>query len=154
VATLVRKSELLTARWEHGDLDAAEWHIPAENSKTGKPHIVYLSRQVVEQFRELKKLAGTSELVLPGRSSLTKPFSHNAINQAVKSVMKGQDVPAFTVHDLRRTGATLLNENGWEADIVEKALNHTIGGVRGGVQPRRVRGQASRDAAVLVGLHR
>lgn len=129
--TMVRKSELLLARWEHVDLDNAEWHIPAENSKTGKPHVVYLSRQAVVLFRELQALAGGSDLVMPGRGSLTKPFAHNAINSALKKALQGQNVPAFTIHDLRRTASTLLHENGWPSDVVEKALNHTIGGVRG-----------------------
>jgi len=38
--TMVRKSELLLARWQDVHLDGGEWHIPAENSKTGKSHIV------------------------------------------------------------------------------------------------------------------
>lgn len=129
--TMVRKSELLLARWEHVDLEQAEWHIPAENSKTGKPHIVFLSRQAVELFKELQILAGGSELVMPGRGSLTKPFAHNAMNTALKVALRGRDIPAFTIHDLRRTASTLLHENGWASDVVEKALNHTIGGVRG-----------------------
>lgn len=129
--TMVRKSELLLARWEHVDLEQSEWHIPAEHSKTGKPHIVFLSRQSVALFKELQALAGGSALVLPGRGSLTKPFAHNAINDALKVALKGQAIPAFTIHDLRRTASTLLHENGWPSDVVEKALNHTIGGVRG-----------------------
>jgi integrase len=129
--TLVRKSELLLARWEHVDLDKAEWQIPAQHSKTAKPHVVYLSTQAVSMFRELKALASGSELVLPSRSSLTRPFAHNSINDALKVALKGQDIPAFTIHDLRRTASTLLHENGWQSDVVEKALNHTIGGVRG-----------------------
>lgn len=129
--TMVRKSELLLAHWVHVDLEHAEWHIPAEHSKTGKPHIVFLSRQSVALFKELQALAAGSALVLPGRSSLTKPFAHNAINNALKVALTGQDIPAFTIHDLRRTASTLLHENGWPSDVVEKALNHTIGGVRG-----------------------
>ena len=129
--TMVRKSELLLARWEYVDLEAAEWQIPAENSKTGKPHLVFLSRQAVDLFKELQVLAGGSELVMPGRGSLTKPFAHNAINAALKVALRDQPIPAFTVHDLRRTASTLLHENGWASDVVEKALNHTIGGVRG-----------------------
>lgn len=129
--TMVRKSELLLARWEHVDFEAAEWHIPAEHSKTGKPHVVYLSSQAVALFKELHALAGGSELVMPGRGSLTKPFAHNAINNALKVALAGQSIPAFTIHDLRRTASTLLHENGWPSDVVEKALNHTIGGVRG-----------------------
>jgi len=142
--TMVRKSELLLAKWADVHLDDAEWHIPAENSKTGKPHIVYLSKQAVELFRELLVLAGGSELVMPGRGSLTKPFAHNAINTALKVALKGQDVPAFTIHDLRRTASTLLHENGWASDVVEKALNHTIGGVRG-VYNRAEYGDQRRD---------
>lgn len=129
--TMVRKSELLLARWEHVDFEQAEWHIPAEHSKTGKPHIVFLSRQAVALFKELQALAGGSALVMPGRGSLTKPFAHNAINNALKVALSGQDIAAFTIHDLRRTASTLLHENGWPSDVVEKALNHTIGGVRG-----------------------
>jgi integrase len=129
--TMVRKSELLLAHKKHVDLDKAEWHIPPEHSKTGKAHIVYLSRQAVALFRELFALAGDSELVMPGRGSSTKPFAHNAINSALKVSLAGQGVPAFTIHDLRRTASTLLHEKGWPSDVVEKALNHTIGGVRG-----------------------
>ncbi|HIE0842084.1 TPA: tyrosine-type recombinase/integrase [Pseudomonas aeruginosa] len=129
--TLVRKSELLLAKKKDVHLEEAEWHIPQENSKTGKPHIVYLSKQAVMLFRELFVLAGTSEWVLPGRGSLTKPFAHNALNTALKVSLQGQGIPAFTIHDLRRTASTLLHEKGWASDVVEKALNHTIGGVRG-----------------------
>ena len=129
--TMVRKSDLLLARWTHVDLEQAEWHIPAEHSKTGKPHIVFLSSQSVALFKELQALAGVSELVMPGRASLSKPFAHNAINSALKVALAGQEIPAFTIHDLRRTASTLLHENGWASDVVEKALNHTIGGVRG-----------------------
>jgi integrase len=68
--TLVRKSELIFTRWEHVDFDAAEWQIPAENSKTRAPHIVYPSRQSLEIFRELQEFAGGSAWVIPSRSSL------------------------------------------------------------------------------------
>ncbi|HEK2507798.1 tyrosine-type recombinase/integrase [Pseudomonas aeruginosa] len=129
--TLVRKSELMLAQWKDVHLDEGEWHIPVENSKTGKPHIVYLSTQAQTLFKELKPLASSSDWVLPGRGSLTKPFASNALNQALKVSLQGQEIPAFTIHDLRRTASTLLHEQGWPSDVVEKALNHTIGGVRG-----------------------
>ncbi len=127
--TLVRKGELLNARWEHVDFESNEWTIPAEHSKTGKPHIVYLARQTTELFRELKQLASTSELVLPGRGSISRPFAANALNKALEGI--SFNMQPFTIHDLRRTGATHLHEQGFSSDVVEKALNHTIGGVRG-----------------------
>ena len=40
-------------------------------------------------------------------------------------------MPRFTPHDLRRTGSTLLTEKGYPADVIEKALNHSVRGIRG-----------------------
>lgn len=126
--TLSRKSELLLARWKDVDLDKGEWLIPAENAKTAKPHLVYLSAQVAEMFRELNSLAGDSELVLPGRGSLIRPFAANALNKALEGLTFNMD--PLTIHDLRRTGATLLTEHGFNKDVIEKALSHEAQGIR------------------------
>jgi integrase len=126
--TLSRKSELLLARWKDVNFDAGEWLIPEENSKTAKPHIVYLSTQVAEMFRELKALAGDSELVMPGRCTLVRPFALNALNKALEGLTFEMD--PLTIHDLRRTGATLLTENGFNRDVIEKALSHEAKGIR------------------------
>jgi integrase len=127
--TLVRKSELRLARWSHMDFNTNEWTIPEDLAKNGKAHTVYLSRQVRSMFEELKKLAGDSELVLPGRGCHTRPFCGNAMNQALGAITFPID--PFTIHDLRRTASTLLHEQGFSSDVIEKALNHTIGGIRG-----------------------
>jgi len=126
--TLSRKSELLHARWQHVDLATGEWLIPQENAKTGKPHIVYMSTQVVAMFQELKELSGASDLVLPGRGSITKPFAANALNKALDGLTF--DMDPLTIHDLRRTGATLLTEKGFNRDVIEKALSHEKQGIR------------------------
>lgn len=128
--TLVRKNELLSARWSEVDFDEAIWTIPAVRTKNGKAHTVYLSAQAIALFRELQALATGSEFVFPDPSR-TKPRSHNALNRALNALIAAVGMQPFTVHDLRRTGATLLHENGYHSDIVEKALNHTIPGVRG-----------------------
>lgn len=127
--TLTRKSELLLARWQHVNFETGEWLIPAENSKNGKPHLVYLSTQVTEMFRELQSLAGGSELVMPGRSSLRRPFAANALNKALEGL--SFDMDPLTIHDLRRTSATLLTEHGFDKDVIEKSLNHERQGIRG-----------------------
>lgn len=126
--TLSRKSELLLARWKDVDLQKGEWLVPAENAKGAKPHLVYLSTQVAEMFRELKALAGESELVLPGRGSRIRPFAKNALNKALEGLTF--DMAPLTIHDLRRTGATLLTERGFNKDVIEKALSHEREGIR------------------------
>jgi integrase len=127
--TMVRKSELLFTRWEHVDFENAEWNIPAELTKTKVAHTVYLSRQSVQIFRELHDLAGGSSLVMPSRNSLTRPFAKDAMNKALDGVSFG--IEPFTIHDMRRTASTLLHEKNYPSDVIEKALNHMIGGVRG-----------------------
>jgi integrase len=126
--TLKRKSELLLARWDHIDFDKGEWFIPADNAKGAKPTIVYLSTQVADMFRELKALAGDSELVLPGRGSLLRPFAKNALNKALEGLTF--DMDPLTIHDLRRTGASLLTEHGFNKDVIEKSLSHEAVGIR------------------------
>lgn len=136
--TLSRKSELLLARWDHVNFETGEWLIPEKNAKTGKPHIVYMSTQVAKMFREMKALAGDSQLVMPGRGSLTRSFAKNALNKAHEGLTfasvtpDGQTVAMdpVTIHDLRRTGATLLTERGFNRDVIEKALSHEAQGIR------------------------
>lgn len=125
--TMVRKADLIGARWEHVDLDAGEWHIP--ETKTGRPHVVYLSRQAAALFKELHELACGSEYVLPSRSSLKKPIAESTLNVAIRAL--GLEIADFVLHDFRRTASTHLHEACFASDVVEKALAHEIGGVRG-----------------------
>ena len=123
---------MLRARWEEIDFDSGEWVIPAAHMKGKKgeerEHVVYLSKQVAAMFRELKALAGESELVLPGRGSLVRPFAKNALNKALEGLTF--DMTPVTIHDLRRTAATLLTEHGFNKDVIEKALSHEATGIR------------------------
>lgn len=131
--TLVRKSELLRAKWEHIDFEQRIWLIPETKADSATGHsremFVYMSDQVIEIFKELKIIAGDEPYVFVGRKSGTH-ISHNAFNTAQKSALALTDIPDFTVHDLRRTASTHLNEQGFNSDVIEKCLNHTATGVR------------------------
>ncbi|MGV2947246.1 tyrosine-type recombinase/integrase [Acinetobacter sp. AGC35] len=132
--TLVRKSELLRAKWEHIDFDGRVWFIPETKADSVTGHsremVVYMSDQVVEIFKELKAIAGNEPFVFVGRKSGTH-ISHNAFNTAQKTALALTDLPPFTVHDLRRTASTHLNEQGFNSDAIETCLNHMAKGVRG-----------------------
>ena len=134
--TMVRKSELQLATWAEFDLDQQIWEIPSDHSKTGKPHIVYLSCQAMEILnrrativKERMMVLKLEECVFPAQESFLSPMSDSTLNRAMARVKWG--MPHFTIHDLRRTAATLLSEEGFQPDVIEKALNHTIKGVRG-----------------------
>ena len=132
--TLVRKSELLKAKWEYIDFDKRIWLIPETKADSATGHsremVVYMSNQVIEIFRELKTIAGDEPYVFVGRQSGTH-ISHNAFNTAQKAALALTDLPPFTVHDLRRTASTHLNEQSFHSDAIEACLNHTMRGVRG-----------------------
>lgn len=53
----------------------------------------------------------------------------NRVTYAVLERAQGEGLPleAFTVHDLRRTASTLLNELGFNSDWIEKCLAHEDG---------------------------
>jgi len=125
--TLVRKGELVHAKWADIFFDKMEWRLPT--SKTKEPHLVPLSPQAVQLFQRLKSLAGNSDWVLPGRS-LAKAISEHTLNVMLDR-HKQFGISDFVIHDLRRTASTILHERGFHPDVIEKALNHSVGGIRG-----------------------
>ncbi len=120
--TFVRKSELLGATWDEMDLDAGEWRIPAERMKMRDPHIVPLSRQAIEALKDLKPLAAGSSYVLPHIGTPRKPMGGSTINKAFGLMGYGG---RFTPHGLRATASTILNEQGYRPDVIERQLAHT-----------------------------
>ena len=123
-----RKQEILRARWPEFDLDAAEWRIPAERMKMRRPHTVYLSRQAVRLLRDMQKVSGCEHVF---RISLElKPIGIQTLNSALLRIEKTATLDHFTVHDLRRTMSTLLHEQGFNPDVIETALGHSLTGVR------------------------
>ncbi len=130
--TMVRKSELLDAIWDEVDFENAVWSIPKQRMKRGKPHNVYLSRQSLDILIALKTCAANSRYVLPSRYNADAPMSRATFNRITMAVVerakkKGLPLEPFTVHDLRRTGSTLLNELGFNSDWIEKCLAHEEG---------------------------
>ena len=129
ILCMVRKGELIGARWEELDLEQGQWAIPGERMKKDKPHLVHLSRQAVAMFEELKGLASGSAWVFPSRGDLNRPIAHSTLNQAVRSLEI--DVRDFVIHDFRRTASTHLHEAGFNSDWIEKCLAHETKGIRG-----------------------
>jgi integrase len=118
----VRPGELRRAEWREVDLDKALWSIPAERMKMDAPHLVPLSRQAVEILRELHPLTGSGEYVFPGARSLRRPMSENTVNAALRRL--GYSGSEIVAHGFRSMASTLLNEQGWPSDVIERQLAH------------------------------
>jgi integrase len=132
ILSMVRKSELQDAVWDEVDFENAVWSIPKERMKRSKAHNVYLSTRMLDILIALKTCAGNSKYLLPSRYDADAPMSRATFNRVTYSVVEqakkdGLPLEAFTVHDLRRTGSTLLNELGFNSDWIEKCLAHEDG---------------------------
>jgi integrase len=117
----VRTGELRGAEWSEFDLKRARWSIPAERMKMGEEHIVPLSRQALKALSELKTLTGTSRLLFPNERKPNAPMSENTILFALYRL--GYHSKA-TGHGFRSSASTLLNELGFDPDVIERQLAH------------------------------
>lgn len=127
-----RRQEVALARWDH--IDKTLWTIPAANSKNGRAHTVPLSKLATAILGELKGAQEdkadrvdrpVSEFLVPSRLVEDRPADPLAITRAVRKNLTHFGIPAFTVHDLRRTVASGLSSLGVSRLHVMKVLNHT-----------------------------
>ncbi|MFH0783187.1 MAG: integrase arm-type DNA-binding domain-containing protein [Pseudomonadota bacterium] len=120
--TFVRPGELRHSEWSEINLDKAEWKIPAEKMKMRTTHIVPLSLQAITVLGEIKPLTGNSKYVFPSLRSGTRPMSNNTILAALRNMGYGKD--EMTGHGFRAMASTILHEQGWPSDIIERQLAH------------------------------
>jgi integrase len=119
----VRPGELRGAEWSEFNFEAAEWRIPAERMKMREQHIVPLSRQAVEILRELQPLTGNGRFLFPGERTRERPMSNNTVLGALRRMGYAKD--EMTGHGFRSMASTLLNEQGWHRDAIERQLAHS-----------------------------
>lgn len=151
LSTLCRIGELLMSEWQHIDFEKRTWFIPAANTKAigkGKQtdHVVYLSDFSLAQFNALKKLTGDTEWVFPARyqeghvcvKSASKQIGDRQVmfkkrTKKLKFRVENNSLvvgeAAWTLHDLRTTGATMMQnllglENGLL--VTDLCLHHKV----------------------------
>ena len=121
----VRPGELRHGEWTEIQLDLAEWRMPAAKMKMKRDHIVPLSMQAIKILEEIQPLTGSGRYVFPSLRASTRPMSENTINGALRRL--GYTKEEMTGHGFRSMASTLLNENGWSADAIERQLAHVEG---------------------------
>jgi len=118
----VRPGELRKAEWSEFDLEHQLWTIPAERMKMREKHFVPLSQQAVAILTELQALTGSRQYVFPGARSNGRPMSDNTVNAALRRL--GYSKEDMTGHGFRHMASTLLNEQGWNRDAIERQMAH------------------------------
>jgi len=119
--TFVRTTELRGALWKEISFENADWRIPAERMKMKDPHIVPLSRQAIAVLKELQKLTGHREHVFPNQNNPKTFMSENTMLYALYRMGYHSRT---TGHGFRATASTILNEHGFQPDLIERQLAH------------------------------
>jgi integrase len=117
ILTGARKQEISELRWD--EIKGGCIFLEGERTKTGRQHIIPLSTPA----RDLVADRHVGDYVFGGVSNWTR---------AKRKLDEVSGVTGWTIHDLRRTLATGLQQKGVPLPVTEAVLGHT-GGSRGGI---------------------
>ncbi len=119
--TMTRPSEASGARWDELDLENNIWTIPKGRMKKRREHRIPLTEQMLALLEVMKPVSGHREFIFPSDRAPKKPCNSQTANMALKRMgFAGRLVS----HGLRSLASTTLNEQGFEADLIEAALAH------------------------------
>ncbi len=127
VLTFLRTGEVRQGRWTEIDFDVAVWTVPMERQlkkrKHAKPHVVPLSPRAVEILHVLRKQAGGSPFIFPGRKG-DKPISDMTFLMGLRRMGVEKD----TIHGFRSSARDWgSEETSHSSEVIEMALTHSIG---------------------------
>ena len=120
-----RTQELRLSEINEWDLNSFIWVVPAKNSKTKKK----ITRPIPEQCRSLIMDMIEQAKSLNSSYLLGELKSPEAVSQYGRMLWKNfEHSEAWTLHDLRRSFATHLNNEGVAPHVVEIILGHALQG--------------------------
>ena len=124
--TFLRSTELRGGQWNEIDFDAAIWIVPAQRMKHEKtapkpPHAVPLADWTLELLAELKEITGNTPFLFPSRTKTDGFISDATIGRIIERMgYKGRVTP----HGFRSLASSVLNEQGFNPDAIERQLAH------------------------------
>lgn len=152
LGSICRIGELLMTEWNHVDIKKRTWFIPAANTKgeggKKRDQLVYLSEFTLDKFIQLKAISRDGKWVFPASSTSKQVNSHVCLKSVSKQVGDRQiqfkdrtkalanrvnnnmlvlGDEEWTPHDLRRTGATMMQQLKVHRDVINLCQNHVIG---------------------------
>jgi len=119
----VRPGELRHAEWHEINFEQADWKIPEEKIKMRTPHMVPLAAQAIEVLKELEPLTGERRYVFPSLRTSARPMSNNTVLAALRRM--GYAKEEMSGHGFRAMASTILHEQGWPSDVIERQLAHS-----------------------------
>lgn len=119
--TFVRSTELRGGQWHEIDFENQVWNIPAERMKMNRPHSVPLSDWAMELLHELHGQTGHTAYLFPSRTKAAGFISDATLTRIIERIgYKGIATP----HGFRSLASSVLNEQGYNPDAIERQLAH------------------------------
>ncbi len=119
--TITRPGEAAGTRWDEIDIESGLWSMSAERMKMRRGHVIPLTPQALALLEVMRPISSNSEFVFPSASTLKKHINESTANVALKRMGYGGRLVA---HGMRSIASTALNEQGFDADVIESALAH------------------------------
>jgi integrase len=117
-----RVGEVAGLRKSEVNSDGKMWTLPKDRTKNGVAHSVPLSDAALAIIEP--RMKGRGQFLFPSRLTDSEPVLASAPNKALQRNMLKIGIPAFTVHDLRRTVNTHMARLGVNAETRSRVLNH------------------------------
>ena len=148
ILTCARPGEVRAAEWS--EIRENLWDIPAGKMKMKRRHLVPLSRQAQGVLEGLRPFTGEGRWLFPSPRNDGRCMSENGVRVALRSLGFGKET--IVPHGFRAMASTILNENQWNRDVIERQLAHAQSGVRGAYNHAEYYGRTRQDDAVVGGL--
>jgi integrase len=156
VLTAARRQEIFGLSWREVDSDSAAIRLPAERAKTKEGRIIPLSPVALSVLDEMPRFAGGDFVFGQGGQA---PFANvgHAKSRLDRLIAEARDepMPAWRLHDIRRTVATGLQRLGTRLEVIEAVLGHVSGSRAGivGIYQRHRFDDEARAALTAWGEH-
>lgn len=118
-----RPANLVMIEWDELDLETGQWVIPAEKMKVRDRHIVPLSTQAVSLLQDIQPLTGNKQYVFANNQGKNKT-GHISRETPGAILRRMGYAGVHTFHGFRTTASTILHEQGYHSDMIERQLAH------------------------------
>lgn len=116
-----RNTEIRGGEWKEINWQAKTWTIPASRMKRPREHLIPLSDWAIELLQELHQLTGKGRFMFPNRNTISGYISENTLGNILNRIgYKGIATP----HGFRSLASSILNEQGFNPDAIERQLAH------------------------------
>ena len=116
-----RNKEIRGGQWQEIDFKRKTWTIPANRMKRPREHTIPLSDWAIELLNELHAITGETPFLFPSPKSETGYISENTAGK----IINGMGYYGIaTPHGFRSLASSVLNEQGFNPDAIERQLAH------------------------------